>query len=112
MSRRKLDLEAELNRLVKKFGLDYMVVIAPKTKSRKRGKVDPHEKIIYVYTDDPDLAYQVLLHEILEIKLRPLLNKYIDLINLLMKYIEDQLYIEKETVIDEITEIIISHNII
>ncbi len=70
------------------------------------GRVDPRNKIIYIYTDDPDLAYQVLFHELLEIKLLPLLNKYIDLINLLMKYIEDNLYLEKERILNEIVKLL------
>ena len=111
MSRRRIDLESELNNLVKKFGLDYMIVVAPRSKSRKLGKVDENNKIIYIYTDDSDLAYKILLHEILEIKLRPLINKYIDLINLLMKYIEDNLYLEKERAIDEIISNILNLNI-
>ena len=55
--------------------------------------------------DDPDLIYKILLHEILEIKNRPMINKYTDLINLLMKYIEEYLYMEKERILNELTEL-------
>jgi len=105
MDRKKLDLEVELNDLVRRFGLDYMVVIAPRSKSEKLGRVDPRNKIIYIYTDDPKLAYKILLHEILEIMLKPLLNKYIRLINVLIDYIQNELYIEKERILDEFTEL-------
>jgi len=105
MSRKKLDLEVELNNLVKRFGLDYMVVVAPRNNVKKLGRVDPKNKIIYIYTDDPDLAYKILLHEILEIVLIPVFNKYIRLVNVLMEYIEGELYNEGEKAINRILDL-------
>jgi len=104
---REVDLESELNQVIKKFGLDYIVVISPRSRSSGRlGRVDLNRRIIYIYTDDSDLAYRVLFHEILEIMFKPLIDKYIDLINLLIKYIEDNLYLEKERIINDLLKIL------
>ena len=110
MERRKLDLEEELNKLVKKFGLDYQVIIVNKDDGR-RGWVDTKNKVIYIGSSDPDEIYKIFLHEILEIKLNPLLNKYVRLVNALIEFIQDELYREKERVIDELINVFRNFNI-
>ena len=106
MSRKRVDLEEELNQLVKKFGLDYQVIIVNKDDGR-RGWVDTKNKVIYVNSSDPDEIYKIFLHEILEIKLNPLLNKYVRLVNVLIEYIQDELYREKERFLEDVLDILI-----
>ena len=102
MERKKINLEEEFNRLVKKFGLDYRVIIIENKKDGRNGRVDTQNKIIYVNSKDPEEAYRILLHELIEIKIRPLINKYVRLINVLLDYIQNELYVEKERVIDSL----------
>lgn len=95
-------IEEELNVLVRRFGLDYRVVILNCSGNSRKGWVDRGERVIYICgVRDPEEAYRILLHELVEILLAPLLNRYIRLINMLLEYIQDELYVEKERLIDE-----------
>ncbi len=107
MSRKRVDLEEELNRLVKKFGLDYRVIIIENSKDGRKGWVDTKNKVIYVNSSYPDEIYKIFLHEILEIKLNPLLNKYVRLVNVLIEYIQGELYREKERFLEDVLDILI-----
>ncbi len=107
MERKKINLEEEFNRLVKKFGLDYRVIIINDKNVKDRGWVNTNNKVIYINSDDYQEAYRILLHEILEIKLNPLLNKYVRLVNVLIEYIQGELYREKERFLEDVLDILI-----
>ena len=96
------DLEEELSVLVRRFGLDYRVVILNCSGNGRKGWVDRGERVIYICGGDPEEAYRILLHELVEILLAPLLNRYIRLINMLLEYIQNELYLEKERFIDDV----------
>ena len=98
-------LEDELNNLVKKFGLDYRVIVrANRINGESLGEVDETNKIIYIYSKDEELIYKILLHEIIEIMQKPLINKYIRFINKLLEYIQEELNIEKDRTINNMVE--------
>ena len=99
-------IEDRLNDLVARFGLKYRVVVSFPGPGNKLGEVDEKNKIIYVYSVDEDEAYKILLHEIIEIHLKPVINKYTRLINKLLEYIQEELYIEKEKFINKMGDLL------
>jgi len=97
-------LESELNKILKRFGYEYKAIIIDDPNRDKYGEIDTKNKIIYIYTSDEKRVYRILLHEIIELELNPLINKYIRFINKLMEYIQEELYRDKERTIKEFIE--------
>jgi len=105
------ELETELNSLLRKFGYSgYQVVIMDDVSREIYGEIDTKNKVIYIYTSDPEEAYKTLYHELLELELRPLLNKYRSLINLLITYINQELEREKDKTIERIINWLIDNS--
>ncbi|MBA7631762.1 hypothetical protein ES703_39297 [subsurface metagenome] len=65
------------------------------------GKCYPDDKSIVICSTDEGEAMDVLVHEILELKLRPVLGAHMAVINQLNSVIQDFLYEEKERMIED-----------
>jgi hypothetical protein len=96
-------LENEMNKSVHYFGLDgWKVIWVPDEKQKVGGQVLSEERTILVFEKDPEKVKDAFFHEILEIKLQPLIAEYQDAINALIKVIERLTYREKERVVKDI----------
>ena len=99
----KMAVETEMNRALPRFGLDgWKAVLIPDEKQKVGGQVLAEEKTILVFEKDPEKARDALLHEVLEIKIQPLIAEYQETINALIKLVERLSYREKERVIKNI----------
>jgi len=99
----KTNLENELNDVLPHCGLEgWRVVLIPDEKQKVGGQVLAEEKTILVFENDPEKARDTLLHEIVEIKLQPLMAEHEEIENALIKVIERLLYREKEKFIKDL----------
>lgn len=61
----------------------------PDTSQKVNGRVIVEQKIIIVFTEDPERAKEVFLHEVIEIKIQPLITQYREAINGLINILAD-----------------------
>jgi len=98
------ECEKLFNDIVRMIGLDITVVYSPDPDAKDHGQYIPKEKLIILYDEDPDEAFKSLIHEVVEIRLYPLIKKYRLLVNTLIKYIDERLEYEKELTIERIVK--------
>uniref|UniRef100_A0A6M3M4F1 Uncharacterized protein n=1 Tax=viral metagenome TaxID=1070528 RepID=A0A6M3M4F1_9ZZZZ len=92
-----------MNEASKSLGLSgWEVLWAPDPTQHSRGQVLPESKTIIINDEEPEAARETLLHEALEIKLRPMLKPYRTLVNALIEWAEGQVYESKEKVIEDL----------
>lgn len=103
----KMSVEDEMNRVLNRIGLsEWEAVWVPDSSTKVDGQVIIEQKTILVFAEDPDKARDALLHEVVEIKLRKLIDNHYDMINGLIKIIQDLNYVEKERTINELVPLI------
>ena len=93
-----MKLEDRMNRLVSQLGLGYRVGWIPDEEASARAAVK--DGLIIIHDIDEAEAWSSLVHEILELKLRPLLSYYRGLVNALISFIDKRAYIEKEKLLE------------
>lgn len=97
----QLILEERLERLKRKLGISYelRVVWAPRN-SNLSGEVKD-SNIIYVYERDVEKALEVLSHEFVDYCItREIISPLVELINVLIKSREAEVYRRKEKIVD------------
>jgi hypothetical protein len=100
-------LEEELQRILTRLGLnlDLRVVWTPDPPNSLSGEV--RGNIIYIYEVDEEKAIQALKHEVLDLLITSRIVKpLVDLINILIKAREAEIYKEKEEIIETLSKII------
>ena len=98
-----MDNESQMNNLVKSFGLSgWTVLWTPDPTQHARGKILLEAKTIIIYDEKPEAARETLLHEAIELKLRPMLKPYRTLVNTLIDWADGQVYEQKEKAIEEL----------
>ena len=100
-------LEEELNLLCRKLGLNpgLRVVWMPDASADLSGEVEG--RTIRIYEADEDRALQALRHELLDYLITSSLVKpLVDLINLLIKSREAEIYREKEKLVEALTKLL------
>ena len=103
MNLKDKSLQDELSEALPRFGLgEWRVVLIPDEKQKVGGQVLAEEKTILVFEKDPVKARDALLHEVVEIKIQPLIVEYQESVNALIKLVERLSYREKERVIKDI----------
>lgn len=106
-----MEQEARMNDLVKSLDLSgWTVLWEPDPTQHSRGQILPEAKTIIIYDEEPEAAMETLLHEALEIKLRPMLKPYRTLVNALIEWANGQVYEAKEKVIEDILPFLIKFN--
>ena len=100
-------LEEELKRILTKLGLnlDLRVVWTPDPPHSLSGEV--RGNTIYIYEVEGEKAIQALRHEVLDHLITSRIVKpLVDLINLLIKAREAEIYKEKEKIVETLSKII------
>jgi hypothetical protein len=100
-------LEGELQRLSAKLGLnlDLRVVWTPDPPNSLSGEV--RGNTIYIYEVEEEKAIQALRHEVLDHLITSRIVKpLVDLINLLIKAREAEIYKEKEEIVEALSKIV------
>ena len=77
------------------------------TDARAQGECFPDDMSILISGRTED-AMETLIHEIIELKLRPLLGAYMSTINQLMTLVEKLLYSKKERFLRDITPFMVT----
>jgi len=98
-----MDYETHMNEVIKIFDLKNWTVIWVPDKTQPRGQIQPETRVILIHDDKAEDALETLLHEVLEIKLRPMLKPYRDLVNSLVGWADKQVYYSKEEIINDLT---------
>lgn len=97
------DLEDEFNDALLSLGLEgWEAFWCPDPSQKVNGQVLSEQKTIIVFSEDPKKARDVFLHEVIEVKIQPLIAQYQETINGLIKIIERLTYREKERTINDI----------
>jgi hypothetical protein len=95
--------EEKMNKIVESLGLSgWIVVWEPNPTEPNRGQILPESKTIIIHDEEPEDALKTLLHEVVELKLRPVLRLYRSLANALLNWADEQVYYEKEKAIDDL----------
>ena len=98
-----------MNALVRGLGLaNWEVVWRPIETQGKRGEIIPESRTILVFDPIPKFAMRTVLHEVLELKLRPAFNVQMSLSNALIEWANAQAYKMKERSIEELLEVILA----
>ena len=81
-------LQDKMNLVLIPLGLEgWKAMWEPDTSQKVNGRVIVEQKTIIVFTKDPEKAKDVFLHEVIEIKIQPLITQYQETINGLIKII-------------------------
>ena len=95
---------SEVEELLRIFGLgDWKVDFLPNSVTEKEGEILLKNKRILIYCSKEDpRAKEILLHELLEIKLKKFEQSYISILNVLIEALTKQLYQAKEDTINDL----------
>ncbi len=100
--------EEELNDALRRLGLrDWTVVWSPSSSAEERGTAYPDTRVIVVHDGDRDAAFETLVHEYLEVKMKGVIRPYLTTVNALLKALEKLYYAEKEETIDDLTPLLL-----
>ena len=92
-----------MNKILASLGLyEWNLIWEPDHHQVNRGQIIPKTKTILISDEEASEALETLLHEALEIKMRPLLGVYRETVNHLIAIIEEIAYRQKEQLIDEL----------
>ena len=105
MSAKTGSTEERMSEICSKLGLPFRVVWIPDPTVKDHGKIDLKNHIVYIFDLKEDAALATLCHEVLELKLRPLLSFYRNFVNVLIEFIEKHVYQEKEKFLESMPEI-------
>ena len=101
--------EAKMNELVRGFGLDdWEVVWDPDDNQEELGRLIPESRVILVHDLDPKAAMRTVLHEVIELKLRPAFSVQMSLSNALIDWANAQAYKMKERSIEDLLDVILA----
>jgi len=101
-----VNIEENMNNVLKRLGHKGWTSVWSPEESPKRGKVIPRERLIIIYDKDPSRAWETFQHELVELRLRRVLRPYRELTNKLIEVVENIAYIEKETFINDLPELL------
>jgi hypothetical protein len=96
------ELEARMNEILESFGLGEWQAIWEPDSTQPRGQIQLENRIILIHDDKPEEVLKTLTHEIVELKLRPMLKPYRTLVNALIQFAEERIYESKEKVIEDL----------
>lgn len=82
----------------------FKVVWTPSPNVNNHGQIDLPNRTIHIFDIDEKDAWITLVHELLELKLRPVLSYYRSLVNILIEFIEKQAYQNKEKFLECLPE--------
>ncbi len=93
--------ESKMREALRRLGLEgYEVVWSPDPSAERRGYVKG--RTIVIFDTDEEGAWDTFLHEVVELKLRPVLGVYREIINGLIGALESIAYREKERAIEDV----------
>ena len=104
MSTKTGSTEKRMSEICGKVGLPFKVVWTPDPSVKDHGKIDLKNRVIHIFDLTEKDAWITLVHEILELKIRPLLQFYRNLVNTLIEFIEKHVYREKEKFLESLPE--------
>jgi len=101
-----VNIEENMNNVLERLGLKGWTSVWEPRKGSKRGKIIPRERLIIIYDKDPSRAWETFQHELVELRLRRVLRPYRELCNKLIEVVENIAYMEKETFINDLPELL------
>jgi len=100
--------EAKMNELIRSLGLEgWQIVWEPDPSQTKRGQISPEARVILVHDSETNDAIRTVLHEVLELKLRPAFNMQTSLTNALLEWANTEVYKAKERAIEDLLDLIV-----
>ena len=93
--------EKRANETLAKLGLsEYRCLWHPDARAKERGRLDPEAGIIFVFDANEEEAFNTLVHELIELRLRDMTKVYRTMINALIDAFEKLAYERKEGAIE------------
>lgn len=99
--------EDRMTEIVKSFGLSGWYVVWAPDENQPRGQIKLESRTILVHDFKVEDALGTVLHEVLELKLRSLLSPYRRLVNMMIQWIDDEVYRIKERTIEELIPLLV-----
>ena len=101
-------IEARMNDFIKSLGLkNWQVILQPDETQKKLGRIIPETRTILIHNLKAKATMRTLLHEIIELKLRPASNVERSLSNALIEWANTQVYKAKERAIEDILDLLV-----
>ena len=89
-----------------RLGIPLSLVWNPDPSERIHGKIDESSKTLLIYDGDVDQAWQTLMHEVLEWRMRDALRLYREITNSLIELVEKECYRRKEKFLESVPTIV------
>lgn len=103
-----MNQEARMNEFIKSLGLtNWQVIWQPDETQEKLGRILPETRTIIIHDLAAKAAMKTLLHEVVELKLRPAASMERSLSNLLIEWANDQVYKSKEKAIEDVLDLLV-----
>lgn len=94
--------------MLRSMGLEgWTAIWNPDPSQKARGKVLPDFKTILIFDENEDDALETLVHESVEIIMKPVFFQYRTMVNQLIEALEKIVYAEKERAIERLTPVIL-----
>jgi len=99
-------VEKRMTKICNRLGFAFTVVWTPSPDVNNHGKIDLENRVIHIFDMNEKGAWETLTHELLELKLRPLLSAYRTLTNMLIEVLEKIVYNQKERFLESLPEVL------
>jgi hypothetical protein len=98
-------VQGRMQRCLDRLGIPLEVCWTPDSEKDKQGEIVLSSKTLFIYSPSESEAWQTLIHEILEFKLKGVTSHYRNVINGLIEIIEKSCYQEKEEFLEFIPQV-------
>jgi hypothetical protein len=98
--------QAKMQHVLARLGLPLKVAWTPNGNHDKHGLIEPSSKTLFIFDEGEEEAWQTLIHEILEFKLKGVTSHYRNVINGLIEIIEKSCYQQKEEFLEFIPQVV------
>ena len=97
---------AQMQDCLNRLGIPLEVAWVPNPEKDKHGEIVLSSKTLFIYAVSEGEAWQTLIHEVLEFRLKSVLGHYRNVINGLIEIIEKSCYQQKEEFLEFIPRVL------
>ena len=102
----RTEIIGQMQDCLSRLGIPLEVAWVPNPEKDKQGEIVLSSKTLFIYATSEGEAWQTLVHEVLEFRLRGILNHYRNVINGLIEIIEESCYRQKEEFLEFVPRVL------
>ena len=99
----RADVEKRMERILRQLGIGLKVELRPPSEGLPKAELKLEEGRIVIRAANEAEAWSSLIHEVVELRLRPILSLYREVVNALIGFVEAEAYRRKEQAIEQIS---------